>query len=164
MSDINLLLGKKIPALINWQAAVTYCFPVGIGMRRAYYRFGYDLCGTKPDIAMIGAIVNRATATQAKASRHTTRYSPAAEDNELCGTEPDIATLGSLVAVSSVLEAKRQNYTNDYKTAAESAQEAGEWPGRATLGNATEINAGAGVKVANYGVDYIYCGTRQSQS
>lgn len=164
MSDINLLLGKKIPAHINWQAAVTYCFPVGIGMRRTCYKFGYDLCGTKPDIAMIGAIVNRATATQAKASSHTTRYSPAAEENELCGTEPDIATIGSLVAVSSVLEANRQNYTNDYKTAAESAQEAGEWPSRATLGNATEINAGAGVKVANYGVDYIYCGTRQSQS
>lgn len=30
MSDINLLLSKKIPAHIKWRAAVTYRFPIGI--------------------------------------------------------------------------------------------------------------------------------------
>lgn len=164
MSDINLLLGKKVPAHIKWQAAVTYRFPVGVGMRRSYYRYGYDLCGTKPDIAMLGAIFSRAVVTQARASNSTVTYQQAAEEGELTGTLPEIASIGSLAAVRSVLGADREIYTSDYKTAAEEAQEAGEWPNAATLGSTNEINAAAGAKAESHGVDYIYCGTQYSQS
>lgn len=164
MSDINLLLGKKIPAHIKWQAAVTYRFPVGVGVRRRHYKYGYDLCGTKPDIAMLGAIFNRATVVQAKASNYTVTHHQTAETDELTGTLLDISTIGSLLAVSSVVGADRQIYTSEYKKAAEEAQEAGELPNASTLGSTNEINTAAGAKVTSYGVDYIYCGTGYSQS
>lgn len=164
MSDINLLLGKKIPAHIQWQAAVTYCFPIGVGMRRSYFKYGYDLCGTKPEIAMLGAIFNRAAAVETKAGNHTVTHHQSAEADELTGILPDIASIGSLVAVSGVVGADREVYTNDYKTASEEAQEAGEWPNATTLGSTNEINTAAGAKATNYGVDYIYCGTGYSQS
>lgn len=164
MSDINLLLSKKIPAHIKWQAAVTYRFPVGVGIRRRYYRYGYDLCGTKPDISMLGAIVSRTVVTQARASSSAATHQQAAAEGELTGTHPEIASIASLVAVSSVLEANRENYTIDHKTASEEAHEAGEWPGTTTLGSANEINAVAGAKAESHGVEYIYCGTRYSQS
>lgn len=51
MDDISSLLSKKIPAHIKWQAAVTYCFPTGIGIRRKYFRYGYELCGIAPENA-----------------------------------------------------------------------------------------------------------------
>lgn len=164
MSDINLLLSKKIPAHIKWQAAVTYRFPVGVGMRRSYYKYGYDLCGTKPDIAMLGAIVSRTVVTQAKASSSAVTHQQAAEEGELTGTHPEITSIGSLVAVRGVIGADREIYTNEYKTAAEEAQEAGEWPDTATLGSTNEINAVAGAKAESHCVDYIYCGTQYSQS
>lgn len=164
MSDINLLLGKKIPAHIQWRAAVTYRFSIGVGMRRSYFKYGYDLCGTKPDIAMLGAIFNRATVVETKTSSHTVTHHQSAETDELTGTLPDMASIGSLVAVSGVIGADREVYTNDYKTPSEEAQEAGEWPNAATLGNANGIDTVAEAKATNYGVDYIYCGTGYSQS
>lgn len=163
MSDINLLLGKKIPAHINWQAAVTYRFPVGVGVRRRYYKYGYDYCGTKPDIAMLGAIVTRASVTQARRKNYSSQYEQASEE-QITGQHPDVSTIGDYLAVSSVLETNRRIYTTDYKTAQEEAQEAGEWPESKALGAINKINAGAGVTVTDYGVDYIYCGTQLAQS
>lgn len=164
IGDIYQLLSKKIPAHINWQAAVTYQFAVGVGVRRTHYKYGYDLCGTKPEIAMLGAIVSRETVTKTKRLATMITLRQATEENELTGTHPEIASIGSLVAVRSVVEANRQNYTNEYEKASEEAQEAGKRPIAATLGSANEINTAAGVKSTSYGVDYIYCGTRQSQS
>lgn len=164
MSDINLLLGKKIPAHIKWQAAVTYHFPVGIGARRKHFVYGYELCGTKPEIAMLGAVFNRASVVGAKANAIAVTHRQTAEESELTGTVPDISTIGAIFASSSVLEAHRQNYTNDYKTPSDEAQEAGEWPETAMLGGTNEINTAAEAKATSYGVDYIYCGTRYTQS
>lgn len=163
ISDVINLLEERIPAHIAWRASVAYKFPVGVGVRRRHYKFDYEVSGTKPDIAKIVGIINRATAVQAKSSRHTVKHRQAETDG-LAGTYPDIAAVGSLVSVSSVSEASAEFYTNDYKTASETAQEAGEWPDREKIGIKREINAGSGVTVTDYGVDYIYCGTRFSQS
>ena len=114
MSDINLLLSKKIPAHIQYQAAVTYHFPVGVGIRRRHYRYGYDLCGTKPDIAMLGALFKRATVTEARRNSHGTEYMQPSEHDTLTGIKPDIATIASLQAVESVVEARAKKYTHEY--------------------------------------------------
>lgn len=114
MSDIHQLLGKKIPAHIIWQAAVTYRFPVGVGVRRKHYLFGYDLCGTKPDIAMLGQIFTQASVTQPKISSHLTHYHPAAEENELAGQHPTAATLGDINRINAGAEATVNSYGVDY--------------------------------------------------
>lgn len=114
MSDINLLLGKKIPAHINWQAAVTYCFPVGIGIRRTYYRFGYDLCGTKPDIATIGSLVAVSSVLEANRKNYTNDYKMAAESAQEAGEWPGRATLGSATEINAGAGVKVANYGVDY--------------------------------------------------
>lgn len=164
MSDINLLLSKKIPAHIQYQAAVTYHFPVGVGIRRRHYRYGYDLCGTKPDIAMLGALFKRATVTEARRNSHGTEYTQPSEQDTFTGIKPDIATIASLKAVESVVEAQAKEYTNEYRKASDGQQEAGKWPQETAIGDRNGINAGTEVKATDYGVDYIYCGTGYSQS
>lgn len=164
MGDINLLLSKKIPAHIQYQAAVTYHFPVGVGIRRRHYRYGYDLCGTKPDIAMLGALFKRATVTEARQSSYGSEYAHASEYDTLTGVNPEIAAIASLQAAGSVIEARAENCTQEYRKAADGQQEAGRWPQGAKIGTLNEINAVSGVRSSDYGVDYIYCGTRYSQS
>mgnify|MGYP002795884768 CR=1 FL=1 len=164
MGDINLLLSKKIPAHIQYQAAVTYHFPVGVGIRRRHYRYGYDLCGTKPDIAMLGALFKRATVTEARQSSYGSEYAQASEYDTLTGVNPEIAAIASLQAAGSVIEARAENCTQEYRKAADGQQEAGRWPQGAKIGTLNEINAVSGVRSSDYGVDYIYCGTRYSQS
>lgn len=160
MGDINLLLSKKIPAHIAWQAAITYPFPIGVGIRRTHYKYGYDLCGTKPEIAMIGAIVNRATVTEAKSSRSRTTHRQASEADELTGTLPDIATIASLVAVSAVSEAGVEIYTSDHKTAAETAQEAGQWPDISFIGRQHSTDSVIGAQEESYVATYTLTGVK----
>lgn len=134
MSDINLLLSKKIPAHIQYQAAVTYHFSVGVGIRRRHYRYGYDLCGTKPDIAMIGAVFKRVAATEAQRSIYRTEYGQPSEYDALTGVKPDIATIAALRAVESVAEVWAKKYTHEYKNASDGQQEAGKWPQETAIG------------------------------
>lgn len=164
MSDINLLLSKKMPAHIQYQAAVTYHFPVGVGIRRRHYRYGYELCGTKPEIAMIGALHSRATVVGAQAAGGAIQYRQAAEEGTLTGTTPEVSTLAALVGVESVFGARAENYTITHKNPSDEAHEAGKWPVTTSIGDTNAINAGTGVKSTDYGVDYIYCGTGYSQS
>ncbi|MEE0100833.1 MAG: putative phage tail protein [Acutalibacteraceae bacterium] len=164
MGDINLLLSKKIPAHIQYQAAVTYHFPVGVGIRRRHYRYGYDLCGTKPDIAMLGALFKRATVTEARQSSYGSEYAQASEYDTLTGVKPEIATIASLQAAGIAIEERAKNCAQEYRKAADGQQEAGRWPQGAKIGTLNEINAVSGVRSSDYGVDYIYCGTRCSQS
>lgn len=164
MSDINLLLSKKIPAHIAYQAAVTYHYSVGVGIRRRHYRYGYDLCGTKPDIAMLGALFKRAAVAEARRSSYGTEHTQPSEHDTLTGVKPDVATIASLQGAESVVEARVRKYTNDYRNASDGQQEAGKWPATTSIGDRNGINAGTEVKTTDYGVNYIYCGTGYSQS
>ena len=164
MGDINLLLSKKIPAHIQYQAAVTYHFPVGVGIRRRHYRYGYELCGTKPDIAMLGALFKRAAVAETRQSSYGTEHAQPSEQDTFTGVKPDIAAIASLQAVESVVEARVRKYTNEYRKASDGQQEAGKWPQDTAIGDRNGINAGTEVKATDYGVDYIYCGTGYSQS
>lgn len=138
MGDINLLLSKKIPAHIQYQAAVTYRFPIGVGRKRRYYKYLYDLTGTKPDIASIGALVNRATVTEAHRMNVEPQYATPAEEDQLTGTIPDIATIGAVRGAESVVSADVENYAIESQKPADEAKEAGKWPVQAAIGRIHE--------------------------
>lgn len=53
MSDILSLLDQRIPAHIEYRAAVTYNYPVVVGKARTNYTYAYELCGTKPQTALL---------------------------------------------------------------------------------------------------------------
>lgn len=79
ISDILALIEKRIPAHIEYRIAVVYSFPIGAGKNRNSYIYDYDLCGTKPETALIGKINKVDTASG--------RISRSAEiDYIFCGT------------------------------------------------------------------------------
>lgn len=158
MSDINLLLSKKIPAHIQYQAAVTYHFPVGVGIRRRHYRYGYDLCGTKPDIAMFGALFKRATVTEARRNSYGMEYMQPSEHDTLTGIKPDIATIASLQAVESVVEARAKKYTHEYRNASDGQQEAGKWPYETSVGRHTTAGSAVQAGEESYLKDHTPAG------
>lgn len=63
MSDILTLIERRIPAHIEYRTAVVYSFPVVVERNKSSYVFDYDLCGTKPETALIGKINQVDTAT-----------------------------------------------------------------------------------------------------
>lgn len=114
MSDINLLLGKKVPAHIKWQAAVTYRFPVVVGRKRTYYRYEYDLCGTKPEIALIGSLVAASSVTAASRGIYTSDYKTPSEEAQEAGQWPSAATLGMLNRIDAGAGATVTDFGVDY--------------------------------------------------
>lgn len=114
MSDIIFLLGKKIPAHIRWQAELTYRFPVGVGVRRSYYRINYELCGTKPEIALQGALRAISAAVEARRTYARTNYPPAEENGLRSGHKPSEATLGDRNVINTGAGATAESLGVDY--------------------------------------------------
>lgn len=114
IGDIYQLLSKKIPAHINWQAAVTYQFAVGVGVRRTHYKYGYELCGTKPEIALIGSLVAARSVVKANRQIYTSEYEKAAKEAQEAGKRPTAATLGSANEINTAAGVKNTSYGVDY--------------------------------------------------
>lgn len=116
MSDINLLLSKKIPAHIKWQAAVTYRFPIGAGVRRTHHSHDYEFCGTKPYPVLIASISGAETVTEAIAQNVTATY-PASRQSGVeaeAGTTPGIGTLAHIDVIDTVSGASATECSVDY--------------------------------------------------
>ena len=103
MSDINLLLSKKIPAHIKWRAAVTYRFPIGIGKRRTHYPCSYEFCGTKPEPVLVASAHGIETATAPGATNAVMTYKNSSEGGVTpeAGTTPNISTLAHNDAINA---------------------------------------------------------------
>lgn len=114
MGDINLLLSKKIPAHIQYQAAVTYHFPVGVGIRRRHYRYGYELCGTKPDIATIASLKAVESVVEAQAKEYTNEYRKASDGQQEAGKWPQETAIGDRNGINAGTEVKATDYGVDY--------------------------------------------------
>lgn len=158
MGDISLLLGKKIPAHIQYRAAVTYHLPVGIGIRRRHYRYGYDLCGTKPDIATLGALFKRASVTETTRRSYDAEYAQPSESDVYSGVKPDVAAIASMLAAESVVEARVGKYTHDYKSASDGQREAGKWPQEAAIGQHNTAESAVQVGEVSYLKDHTPAG------
>lgn len=78
-SDIIQILSRMIPAHIEYRAALTYRFPLGVERSRKHYIFGYEFAGTKPESVLIGALHEVDSATEPSPLRGVTDYIP-------CGT------------------------------------------------------------------------------
>ena len=116
MSDINLLLSKKIPAHIKWRAAVTYRFPIGIGKRRTYYPCSYEFCGTKPGPVLVASAHGIETVTAPGATNAVMTYKNSSEGGVTpeAGTTPNISTLAHNDAINAATEAAVTSCGVDY--------------------------------------------------
>lgn len=143
MSDILTLLSKKLPAHIAYRPELVYRFPVVIGRKRTYYRYGYDLCGTKPDTALLGIAIKRDTVTQEEHSNTRLTYKNASEKNELAGTYPETATQARYFTRDVATAQEHESSLFKYE-ATGPEQQTGQHPGTVFLGEA--IKAALGVE------------------
>lgn len=158
MSDIMLLLSKKLPAHIEYQAAVVYKFSVGIGRRRNYHRYGYDLAGTKPDTALLGLNIVRDSVTKQKHQNELIDHL-AASEGEITGLHPDTALLGFNYIRESVTEERHENSQYGQRQADEGNEIAGTWPEVTLLGRSITKQAAAGADITNHTTEYELSGT-----
>lgn len=146
MSDILTLLSKKLPAHIAYRPELVYRFPVVIGRKRTYYRYGYDLCGTKPDTALLGIAIKRDTVTQEEHSNTRLTYKNASEKNELAGTYPETATQARYFTRDVATAQEHESSVFAYE-ATGPEQQTGQHPGTVFLGEA--IKAALGVEAGH---------------
>lgn len=157
MSDIMLLLSKKLPAHIDYQAAVVYRFSVGIGRRRSYHRYGYELTGTKPDTALIGVNFIRDSITRQEHQNRIIQHR-AASEGEATGLYPDTALLGFNYISESVTEERHESTSYGQRQADKESEFAGTWPRAALIGRSVIRQTGAGAEADSYATDFELTG------
>lgn len=157
MSDIMLLLSKKLPAHIDYQVAVLYRFSVGIGRRRSYYRYGYELTGTKPDTALIGVNFIRDSITRQEHQNRIIQHR-AASEGEATGLYPDTALLGFNYISESVTEERHESTSYGQRQADKESEFAGTWPRAALIGRSVIRQTGAGAEADSYATDFELTG------
>ena len=131
MSDIILLLSKKLPAHINWRAAIIYKISVVTAARWRHYIIEYPFAGTMPDTSTLGSAFSIASVTKPSRTYYKRDYWRAGTD-ELAGTLPETATLGNTHAIASVTRPQQTHYKSDNRQAGLD-EEAGVLPDTSTL-------------------------------
>lgn len=157
MSDIMLLLSKKLPAHIDYQAAVVYRFSVGIGRRRNYYRYGYELAGTKPDTALVGVNFIRDSITRQKHQNRIVQHR-AVSEGEATGLYPDTALLGFNYIRESAAEERHESSGYGQRQADRENELTGTWPEAALIGRSVIKQTGAGAEADSYTTDFELTG------
>lgn len=115
-SDIAQILARRIPAHIEYRAAVTYRFPVGIERRRSPYKYGYDFAGVKPETVLLAALheVDAVTTeTTTKALMNYQQARSAGVDAE-AGHYPQTTTLARHDVIDAATEASPLSSGVDY--------------------------------------------------
>ncbi len=162
MSDIYLLLSKKIPAHIEYRAMVDYKFAVAVRKKRTHHKHAYDLCGTKPETILIAQIEGIDAVTAPKITTVKMDYiHPAEDEAEIkAGVHPQAAMLADMSAISAAVESNLSVNIMNYKHSAESGaeQEAGLYPEISALAHNDTVDAAAEATATACDVDYIPCG------
>lgn len=108
ISDIYLLLAKMLPAHIEYRAMVVYRFCIGIDKKRMYYKYAYDLCGTKPYLALLGD--KNETVVETESLRQNFNYEYDVCNTEDCGILPETAMLAEINANQNATETVFSSY------------------------------------------------------
>lgn len=159
MSDILLLLQRKLPAHIAYRPEVVYRFPVVVGRRRTYYRYGYDYAGTKPDTALLGISVITDAVTRQEHRNTRLDYKLADEADELAGTHPDTAMKARYVIRDTATAQEHESSLFAYE-ATGPEQQTGQHPGAAFLGEAVKASLGLEAGYENSVTGYEITGTK----
>lgn len=159
MSDILTLLSKKLPAHIAYRPELVYRFPIVIGRKRTYYKYGYDFCGTKPDTALLGIVFKRDTVTQEEHSNTRLAYKNASDKNELAGTYPNTATQAHYFTRDTVTAQGHESSVFAYEETGPE-QQTGQYPDAAFLGEAVKAFLGVEAGHENNIISYDEAGTK----
>lgn len=156
-ADIATVLFKKLPAHLAYSIAVRYTFPTVISSERKHYHHEYELCGTKPEAAYVGAIKSISAQTQAVNKSSLFEYKSTSLD-EHSGQHPVSTLLGEIKNIPLETAALTTHTPFGYKSSSET-DPSGAFPKQAFLGEYEAVHASAEVNATAYSVEYRLCGT-----
>lgn len=113
MSDIEILLSKKVPAHLKYRTAVIYRYAVGVEARHSAYKNDYELCGTKPDTALLGVAVGQISVVKERHANYKGEYEHASESAET-GSQPMRTLIGHNDKISAETAVTSADYSVDY--------------------------------------------------
>lgn len=104
MSDIITLLSKKIPAHIQWQAAVVYRYGIGVEQKRAYYKYKYRPTGVFPQTVLLADINAVESVAESNIVDVKMDYKFAVDGASNTGRHPNTATIAHSDVISAATE------------------------------------------------------------
>lgn len=156
IDDILADVDNILPAHLDYSFYINYNYEIGIKSYTKSYVFEYDLCGTKPDIATIGAINTIETITESQT--HKYMFDNINTGVERTGLIPDISIIGQIDTSEILAENRIDKYL--FKNISAGIEIIGVNPNPKTLGNMTNVKISSnGIKMNKYSVDYELCGT-----
>ena len=162
MGDLDTVLGRKLPAHLQYKVFVRYVYPVVVETPRITRAINdYRLCGLYPEPALLGRFYGDSAGveTSADITEAILNYEPTSQDVK-AGTVPHDILLAALRGADLEYSADLQKAIMDYDPASEE-HEAGTVPDAALLAalQQAEANVSAGAQVNSAFVEYPPCGT-----
>ena len=119
LGELNDILHAQVPAHIEWELVTTIDYGGGatVGTSIRHWSYPFELCGTNPDIATLGAAIEDEIIVDEDVE--TYGYPHISDSETKAGTNPDIATLGAVLSDDVSVESTDSSNTYDVPEARE---------------------------------------------
>ena len=161
MSDILMLLGKKIPAHIEYRALCTYRYNVEVRCSRTIILSDHEFSGMKPDIILIGDILRAATETVARTAGVIAELTQVSQEAyNLSGKSPETALVGAHTRAAAETDQETQHVIVHHPSASEeSGGESGRRPIVTAIGTQDAAHTASGYSAITAQAFHVPCGT-----
>lgn len=119
LGELQDILYNQIPAHIEWilSTIIAYGGDANVTSSVRHWAYPFELCGTNPDIATLGAAIEDEIIVDEDAK--TYGYPFLSESDTKAGTNPDISTLGAVLTDDVEVESTDSSNTYDVPPAHE---------------------------------------------
>jgi len=157
ISDLEALIEKMKPAHILAEVLLISTTKIKFHTNITHYVFPYELCGTKPDIATVGAYIPSGMNVGTISNDVVYPHMPS-DENMLAGTYPADTTKG--MVLENGVNIRTSSSDTVYGHLPSSAeQEAGTYPENTTVGISYEDKVAISTNESSALIAYEQCGT-----
>ena len=157
ISDLEALIEKMKPAHILAEVLLISTTKIKFHTNITHYVFPYELCGTKPDIATVGAYIPSGMNVGTISNDVVYPHMPS-DENMLAGTYPTDTTKGMVLENGVNIRTSSSDMVYGHLPSSEE-QEAGTYPENTTVGISYEDKITISTNESSALIAYEHCGT-----
>lgn len=157
ISDLEALIERMKPAHILAEVLLVSTTKIKFHTNITHFVFPYEACGTKPEIATVGAYVTSGINIGTKESDIVYPHMPA-DETMLAGTYPTNSTKGAVLENGINVHTNLTDTVYEYLPSSEE-QEVGTYPTNTTVGMLVEDKISISTKESSALIAYEQCGT-----
>ena len=157
ISDLEALIEKMKPAHILAEVLLISTTKIKFHTNITHYVFPYELCGTKPDIATVGAYIPSGMNVGTISNDVVYPHMPS-DENMLAGTYPTDTTKGMVLENGVNIRTSSSDMVYGHLPSSEE-QEAGTYPENTTVGISYEDKITISTNESSALIAYEQCGT-----